>query len=174
MKKIGLLYGPVEGSTERVAEKIWNLIGRDKCDLLKVRDSDKSHLAKYDNIILGTSTIGMETWDGEPVKSGWFTFIHELTDADMSGKKVALFGLGDHIRYPDHFVDAMGDIYEILIEKGVDTIGKVDPSGYQFTDSKAFVNDVFVGLPIDEEFQSDLTEKRINEWVTLILREFDK
>jgi flavodoxin I len=152
MKKIGLFYGPVSGSTERIAEKIWNLIGKEKCDLLKVRDSKKEDLARYDSIIFGISTIGAETWDAEAVKSGWFTFIHELTDADLTGKKFAIFGLGDQIRYPDHFVDAMGDLYEILSDKGSDTVGKVDPAGYQFTDSKALLNGKFVGLPLDEDF----------------------
>jgi len=169
MKKIGLFYGPVSGSTERVAEKMWNLIGKDKCDLLKVRDSKKEDLSGYDSLIFGISTIGMETWDGEAVKSGWFTFIHELTDADLKGKKVAIFGLGDQIRYPDHFVDAMGDLYEILREKGLDTVGKVDPSGYQFTNSNALVDGHFVGLPIDEDFQSDMTDSRIREWLDTIL-----
>jgi flavodoxin I len=169
MKKIGLFYGPVSGSTERVAEKMWNLIGKDKCDLLKVRDSKKEDLAKYSSIIFGISTIGMETWQGETVKSGWFTFIHELTEADMTGKKVALFGLGDQIRYPDHFVDAMGDLYEILKQKGVEIVGSVDVEGYQFTDSKALVNGKFVGLPIDEDFQSDITNERIGKWVKRIL-----
>jgi flavodoxin I len=171
MKKIGLFYGPVSGSTERVAEKVWNLIGKDKCDLLKVRDSKKEDLTKYDSIIFGLSTIGAETWDAEAVKSGWFTFIHELTEADLKGKKFAIFGLGDQIRYPDHFADAMGDLYEILVEKGFDTVGKVDPSGYQFTDSKALIDGQFVGLPIDEDFQSDLTDSRISEWLEVVLPE---
>jgi flavodoxin I len=169
MKKIGLFYGPVSGSTERIAEKIWNLIGKEKCDLLKVRDSKKEDLARYDSIIFGISTIGAETWDAEAVKSGWFTFIHELTDADLTGKKFAIFGLGDQIRYPDHFVDAMGDLYEILSDKGSDTVGKVDPAGYQFTDSKALLNGKFVGLPLDEDFQSDLTDSRIRAWLGVVL-----
>lgn len=171
MKKIGLFYGPVSGSTERVAEKVWNLIGKDKCDLLKVRDSKKEDLTKYDSIIFGISTIGAETWDAEAVKSGWFTFIHELTEADLKGKKFAIFGLGDQIRYPDHFADAMGDLYEILVEKGFDTVGKVDTSGYQFNDSKALIDGQFVGLPIDEDFQSDLTDSRISEWLEVVLPE---
>lgn len=169
MKKIGLFYGPVSGSTERVAEMIWNHIGKDKCDILKVRDSGKAELAKYDSIIFGISTIGTETWQSEKVKSGWFTFIHELTDFDMKGKKVAIFGLGDHIRYPEHFVDAMGDIYEILQSQGVDTIGKVDISGYQFKESKAVVGRQFVGLPIDEDFEPEKTATRVKDWINQIL-----
>lgn len=172
MKKIGLFYGPVGGSTERVAELIHKILGAGKCDILKVRDSKKEDLSKYDNIIFGCSTIGTETWQSDQVKSGWFTFIHELGKADLKGKKIAIFGLGDQIRYPDHFVDAMGEIYEILKGMGVDTVGKVDPSGYQFTDSKALAGGKFVGLPIDEEFESDQTEKRIRIWLEDVLKSF--
>jgi len=172
MKKIGLLYGPVGGSTERVAKQIHEIIGADKCDILKVRDSKKEDLSRYDNIIFGCSTIGAETWQADQVKSGWFTFIHELGKADLKGKKIAIFGLGDQIRYPDHFVDAMGEIYEILKSKGADTVGKVDPAGYQFTDSKALSGGRFVGLPIDEEFEADQTESRIREWLREILPQF--
>lgn len=173
MKKIGLFYGHVESKTEKVAEKIWKLIGTDKCDILKVRDSVGTDIEKYDNLIFGASTLGKSTWDGIHLKSGWFTFINELDKADLKGKKIAIFGLGDHIRYADHFVDAIGDIYEKIAAQGVDTIGKVDPSDYHFNDSKALVGGVFVGLPIDEEFESDRTDERIEKWIKDILQQFD-
>lgn len=173
MKKIGLFYGHVESRTEKIAERIWKLIGEDKCDILKVRDSNKNDLERYQNIIFGASTLGKATWDGIHIKSGWFSFINELDKADLKGRKIAMFGLGDHIRYPDHFVDALGDIYEKLSAQGVDTIGKVDPSGYQFNDSKALVDGMFVGLPIDEEFESERTDERIEKWIKDILQHFD-
>jgi flavodoxin I len=172
MKRTAIFYGPVGGKTEKIAERLREMIGRDRCDLIKVRDSDRKTIGKYDNIIFGTSTIGMETWDGEQVRSGWFTFIHELAEAELKGRKIALFGLGDHIRYAGHFVDAIGEIYEILQKKGVDTIGKVDPAEYQFSDSKALAGGMFVGLPIDEEFEADKSEERMRKWVDTLLREF--
>lgn len=173
MKKIGLFYGHVESKTEKVAEKIWKLIGTDKCDLLKVRDSISTDIEKYDNLIFGTSTLGKSTWDGIHLKSGWFTFINELDKANLKGKKIAIFGLGDHIRYADHFVDAIGDIYEKIAAQGVDTIGKVDPADYQFNDSKALVDGVFMGLPLDEEFEADKTDERVEKWLKDILQQFE-
>ncbi len=171
MKKIGLIYGPPGGSTEKVAKMIWDHIGKDKCDIMIAREIGKAELAKYDNIIFGISTIGTETWQSEKVKSGWFTFKNALSESNMKGKKIAIFGLGDHIRYPDHFVDAMGDVYEILQAQSVDTIGKVDTSEYQFTDSKSVVGNQFVGLPIDEDFEPEKTTARITEWLNRILPE---
>jgi len=172
MKKIGLFYGPVGGSTERVAEMICDLIGRDKCDLKKAKDSSEFDLARYDNIIFGIATLGSETWQSEEIKSGWFSFVNKLAATDMKGKKVAIFGLGDQVRYPNHFVDAMGDVFELLQLQGVDTIGKVDTEGYEFTDSKAVVGNLFVGLPVDEDFESEKTNHRIADWVKRILPSF--
>ena len=172
MKKTAVFYGPVGGSTENVAKRIAELIGLDICDLHPVKDKEVDALAGYENLIFGIATIGTETWHSEPAKSGWFKFINVLEKANLEGKVVCLFGLGDHVRYPDHFVDAMGEIYSLLREKGIDTVGKVDIRGYEFNDSHAVVEGRFVGLPIDEVFEAELTDKRIRDWVDEIKKEF--
>ena len=172
MKRTAVFYGPVGGSTENVARRIVELIGQDLCDLHPVRDKNYKELEKYDNLIFGIATIGTETWHAKPAESGWFKFINELGKADLKGKVIALFGLGDHIRYPDHFVDAMGEIYNTLSDKGFDTIGKVKADKYEFNDSVAVLEGNFVGLPIDEVFQPDLTDARIMEWVEEIKKNF--
>lgn len=165
MDKVGIFYGPVGGSTERVAKNLADILGEDNSDLLPVRDASASDLAKYNNIIFGIATIGNETWNSEPMKSGWFSFISELEKADLSGKNIAIYGLGDHIRYADHFVDAMGEIYRILSEKGISSVGKVAAADYTFGESKALEGDMFVGLPIDEEFEQSQTDQRLGDWV---------
>ena len=43
---------------------------------------------------------------------------------------------------------------------------------YDFSESKAVKNGKFVGLAIDEDNQSDLTEERVKTWVAQIKREF--
>jgi flavodoxin I len=169
MKKTAIFYGPVGGSTEYVAKKMQEIIGQKDCDLLAVKDAVADDLLKYDNLVFGIATIGNETWHSEPVKSGWFTFINILEKSNIEGKTVALFGLGDQIRYADHFVDAMGDLYEILKDKNVRIVGNVKPDDYEFKDSKALVDGLFVGLPIDEDFESERTLKRISVWVNQVL-----
>jgi flavodoxin I len=37
--------------------------------------------------------------------------------------------------------------------------------GYEFNKSKAIVNGEFVGLVLDQDNQSDLTEERLEEWL---------
>jgi len=169
MKKTAIFYGPVGGSTEFVAKKMQEIIGIDNCDLLAVKDAVSNDLLKYDNLLLGIATIGNETWHSKPVKSGWFTFMNTLEKTNLDGKTVALFGLGDQIRYADHFVDAMGELFEIVKDKDVTIIGSVDPSDYDFRDSKAIHNGRFVGLPLDEDFESGQTRQRIENWINELL-----
>jgi len=172
MKKIAIFYGPAGGRTESVAKRIGQLLGPGNHDLISMSDAAIEDLKKYDNIIFGLATIGKETWDAEPIESGWFHFKPELEKADLSGKKIAVFGLGDHVRWPNHFVDAMGELYQLLKSKGMDTIGKVNPDDYTFEESEAVVNGKFVGLPVDEDFEPELTDQRITEWVNEISTQF--
>ena len=172
MNKVGIFYGPAGGYTQTVAEKIADLIGKDKCSIKAVKDSSVNDLSEFDNLLLGIATIGTETWNSEPVKSGWFTFLNDIEQSDLSDKSIAMFGLGDHIRYADHFVDAMGELYKVVSLKDVTVVGRVPAADYTFRQSNAVYDNMFVGLPIDEEFESSLTDQRIEDWVAQLMKEF--
>ncbi len=173
MKQVGIFYGPLGGSTETVANKIAELIGKDNCSTKAVSLASVDDLTEFDNIIFGIATIGNETWNSDPMQSGWFSFINDLEKSDISDKTIAMFGLGDHIRYADHFVDALGELNRVLLEKDVKVIGQVDASDYTFRESKALDGDKFVGLPVDEDFEPSLTDERIKQWVDQLLKEFN-
>ncbi|MBS0010108.1 MAG: flavodoxin domain-containing protein, partial [Bacteroidales bacterium] len=81
MKKIGIFYGPAGGRTEQVAKRIGLLLGENNHELICLNRSKARDIDKFDNIIFGIATIGKETWDAEPVKSGWFEFMPELEKA---------------------------------------------------------------------------------------------
>lgn len=172
MKKIGIFYGPVGGNTELIAKKIAQYAGTDNCDLIALKTADIEDIEKYDNIIFGIATIGKETWDAEPVESGWHDFMPRLEKADLQNKNIAIFGLGDHIRWPKHFVDSMGELYHSLKDKGVETIGKVKPDDYTFDESEALIDGMFAGLPVDEDFESDQSDRRIREWIDRLKEKF--
>ncbi|TFH39371.1 MAG: flavodoxin [Bacteroidia bacterium] len=172
MKNTLILFGPQGGSTEYVAKKMQEIIGIDKCDIVAGRNVSAGDLEKYNNLIFGIATVGTETWQSKPVASGWMYFTKTLEESNLDGKTVALFGLGDQIRYSNNFVDTMGDLYEILKNRDVRIVGGVDPAGYEFRDSKALVDGKFVGLPIDEDFESERTHARIQNWLSGILPEF--
>ncbi|MGD9928507.1 MAG: flavodoxin [Mangrovibacterium sp.] len=174
MSKIGLFFGPEKGSVHRVAEKVKAAIGTDLVELVSVNHASATDLEKYDKIIFGISTVGKETWDSEYSNTDWAKFFPEVSKVDYSNKTIAIFGLGDHITYPEHFVNAMG-VLAREIRKGnanANIVGQVDPSGYEFEGSEALVDGKFFGLPLDEDFEPELTDERVHKWVNSIKADF--
>jgi len=172
MKKIGLFYGPIGGATERVAKKIADAIGSEYVDLLPVREQSASKLTEYENLIFGISTIGKETWASDEAPNDWDLFLPEVEKADLKGKVAAIFGLGDHLKYALHFVDAMGILAEKIAPKKIAIVGRCETADYQFEESQAVVDGKFVGLPIDEDYEADKTDARVANWVAAIVKEF--
>ncbi len=168
MSKIGLFFGPEKGSVHRVAEKVREAIGEQNVDMISVHNAEASDLEKYDKIIFGISTVGRETWDAKYSNTDWAKFFPNISKVDYSGKTVAIFGLGDHVTYASHFVNAMGTLARELTKNGATIIGQVDPAGYEFEESEAIVDGKFVGLPVDEDFEPELTDERILAWVNSI------
>ncbi|MBN1252727.1 MAG: flavodoxin [Bacteroidales bacterium] len=166
MNKIGLFYAPAKGNTAKIAEIIASKIGNDKIDLILIDENTSiDKLNNYDNLIFGISTVGKDNWDNDYVKVGWDFLFPKIEDMDFSNKSVAIFGLGNHVLYPNHFVDAMGQLGNKIIENSGNLIGYCNKSDYEFTDSEAIDGDKFIGLPIDQDTEEELTEKRINDWL---------
>lgn len=159
MSKVGIFYGSTSGNTQEVAEEIAKKLGVDKADLHDVSRA-KADFAAYDVVLFGSSTLGM----GD-LQDDWESFIDQVKKADLSGKKVALFGCGDSSSYSDTFCDALGKIYDAIKGKGCELIGQVSPEGYTYDSSESIVNGQFVGLPIDNDNESDQTDQRIACWV---------
>lgn len=165
MEKIGLFYGSSTGNTEHVAQMIQREIGSDLVDLFDVARATLADIKGYDVLILGTSTWG----EGELVED-WEGFLPQLDQIDFAGKKVALFGLGDQENYSYNFVDALGILYEKVVQKGATIIGGEWPAeGYDFDASRALVGGLFVGLVIDEDNESEKTQERVKAWVQTLI-----
>ncbi len=160
MSNIAIFYGSSTGNTESVAEQLAEQLG---AELFDVANSPADKLGEYNNLIFGTST-----WGIGDLQDDWEDFISELESADLNGKTVALFGLGDSGSYADSFVEAMAKIYDVIKEKGCKIVGAISTDGYEHEASEAVVDGKFVGLAIDEENQGDLTEERISNWVAQI------
>ena len=172
-KRVGIFYGPVGGKAESVARRVQKAFGEGVADLIPIKDSKATDIDKYENVIFGCSTIGKETWDAERTKTDWDLFRQEIGKINYSGKTIALFGLGDQITYPGNFVDAIGIIGKQMIEKGAKIIGRIPASEYQFTDSEAVIDNEFLGLPINEDFEPELTDERIKKWVDSLKAQFE-
>jgi flavodoxin I len=168
MSKIGLFYGSTTGKTEEAAERIQAAFGGDDVvTIYEISDVEDSEFEQYDNII-----IACPTWDIGELQSDWEGYYPELDDLDFSGKKVAYFGTGDQIGYADNFQDAMGILEAKISELGGKTIGYWSTEGYDFNESKAVKDGKFVGLALDEDNQSELTDERISAWVNQLKSEF--
>ncbi|MGE0090105.1 MAG: flavodoxin [Bacteroidales bacterium] len=168
MKKIGLFYGPVGGSTEKVAKKVAAAIGIENVDLVSVKTAKAADAEKYENIIFGMSTIGKETWQADKSANDWDVFLPEIEKINYNNKVVAMFGLGDQITYGLHFVDALGIVGEKIMQKGGKIVGQVPTEGYDFRESLGVKDGMFLGLPINEDFEPELTDQRISNWIRSI------
>jgi flavodoxin I len=167
MANIGIFYGSTTGNTEKVADLLQTAFGKENADVFNVDVAELKDLEKYRYLIFGVST-----WGVSDLQDDFEDFMEIVNEVDFSGKKVALFGLGDQSTYTDTFVDAMGILYGFLKKKGVKIVGFVPRSGYNFTNSLATVKDKLAGLAIDEEFESHLTAQRIKDWVEMLKKEF--
>ena len=172
MSKIAIFYGPVGGAVNRVADKIKEAIGEDKVEMVSVKDASVADLEKYDKIIFGASTVGNDTWDSEFSNNDWAKFLPQLSKIDFADKTVAIFGLGDHITYAHGFVDHIGLVGKELMKNGAALVGPVKTDDYEFDESEAIIDDMFIGLPIDEDFEPELTDERVAAWVELIKPDF--
>ena len=161
MGKTAIFYGSTEGNTETVAFKLKDLLG--DVDVFNVDAASADDIQKYDSVIFGAST-----WEIGELQEDWEGFIDVLDDVDFSGKTVAFFGCGDADGYPDTFVDALGIIYNKIKDSGATFVGAVETDDYTFDDSAALVDGKFVGLPIDEDNEPDLTDGRLAKWVAQI------
>jgi flavodoxin I len=168
MAKIGLFYGTQTGNTQTIAESIYKELGGDGVvDLYDVSGVEVSELGAYECLI-----IGCPTWNIGELQADWEGLYDELDGVAFTGKKVAYFGAGDQVGYADNFQDAMGILEEKISSLGGTTVGQWPTDGYDFSESKAVKNGKFVGLAIDEDNQSELTDARIKTWVTQLKQAF--
>ncbi len=168
MSKIGLFFGTQTGNTETIAETIQKEFGGESVVTLHdVAEAELSEIDNYQYII-----IGCPTWNVGEMQADWEGLYDDLDNVDFSGKKVAYFGPGDQVGYAENFQDAMGILEEKISELGGTTVGQWSTEGYDFEESKAIKNGKFVGLALDEDNQSELTEERVKTWVSQLKSEF--
>jgi flavodoxin I len=172
MSKTAIFFGPLKGAVNRVADKLKNVIGEDKVVMIPVNTATVADIEKYDKIIFGLSTVGKDTWDSTYSNNDWAKFLPEIGKTKYDGKTIAIFGLGDHVTYAATFVDHIAVLVRELTKNGAVLTGQVPASDYEFDESEAVVDGKFLGLPIDEDFEPELTDERIAKWVKQISSAF--
>jgi flavodoxin I len=166
MKKVGIFYGSSMGQTRKAAKKLQTVLGKNNADLHDIKETKPETILKYDNLVFGTSA-----WGVGDMQDDWEAFIDTLVELDFSGKKVALFGLGDQKEYPGSFADGLGTLYCRFPDKSI-IVGKWPLDGYTYYFSSAEKDGKFVGLALDEESQARKTTERIKKWAEILKNEF--
>ncbi len=173
--KIAVFYGSTTCYTEMVAEKIQVLLSSDPAlpahssvTLHNLKTQPMALMAEYDVLILGIST-----WDFGELQEDWEAHWDEIAQLDLTGKVVALYGMGDQLGYAEWFLDAMGMLHHAISEQSCQRIGFWSTEGYDFIRSKAVTddNEWFYGLALDEENQYDQTDERLSLWLSQLLDE---
>lgn len=159
--RINIIFGSDGGATRGVAAKI-----AAKCQGRAI-DIKKAAIADFetcDLLLLGSPTYG----DGT-LQTDWEENIDKLRGANLKGKTVALFGTGDQQTYPTSFLDAMGILYDEVSALGAKIVGFTDTAGFDYVESTAERDGKFVGLALDLDTQSGMTEKRVTAWLSQLL-----
>lgn len=167
---IGLFYGSSTCYTEMAGEKIRAELGEGLVDFFNINQTPIITAEFYDYIILG-----IPTWDYGELQEDWEDIWAEIDEVDFTGKKVALYGLGDQIGYPEWFLDAMGYLHSKVLARGAIACGYWPNQGYHYEESKALTSSGshFVGLALDEENEFSKTAERIAVWCEQLRQEFD-
>jgi flavodoxin II len=171
--KIGLFYGSstcyTEMAAEKIAEAINGLCGTELVSLHNIASDSIELMSEYQYLVLG-----IPTWDYGELQEDWESNWEAIDSLDFTGKQVAIYGLGDQIGYPEWFQDALGYLWVKIVNLGASTVGAWPNQGYSFEQSKALTEDgqFFVGLPLDDENQFELSDDYIAKWSQQILREF--
>ena len=161
----GLYYSTTTGNTETAAGYIAEATGLDALD---IADASGDDIMACDSLI-----IGAPTWhtgaDSERSGTAWDEFLYgDLTGLDLSGKKVAIFGMGDQSGYADNYCDAMDELASCFEKQGATIVGAWSSEGYEHEDSKSIRGDKFIGCAFDEDNQPELSEERAKSWVAQI------
>jgi flavodoxin I len=169
MSKIGLFFGTETGTTRLIAKKIHKLLGDDiAAKPVNVNRTTPAEFLQYDALILGIPSYGDGKMPGRGagcLEANWEEFLQGLQEADLSGKRIALFGLGAQERYADTFASSMIQLYRTLKSHGAEIVGAWSTEGYTFNHSDSVIDGQFVGLVIDQRTQSLLTEQRLQAWI---------
>lgn len=166
MSTIGLFYSSSTGNTEEAANAIQAAFGGD-VDVYSVADTPVDKMLEYDYLI-----IGIPTWEIGELEADWDAVVDDYADLDLSGKKLAVFGLGDQVNYPDTYQDGVGILAKKGRDAGATLVGFTPTEGHDFDESFGLEDGRFMGLCLDDDNQADQTDDRITAWVEQLKGEF--
>lgn len=163
MQKVGIFYGSDSSNTQHICQKVAKELG--DAQVFDVANASREEFLSFSNLILATPTYGL----GE-LQDDWESFLGGLSEEDFAGKVVAFIGVGDQDTYSDTFCNGVSYLYHKASK--ANRIGQIANEGYYFESTEALVDGKLVGLLLDEDNQSELSDERIAKWVAKIKSEF--
>lgn len=173
MAKVGLLFGSNTGVTERIAQAVAEAIHKHAPDTVELHDISSTGVEKLNDF--QKLIVGCPTWNVGELQDDWKEGFEKLDAVDLTGKKIAIFGVGDQVGYADNFQDAIGILGIKFMERGGELCCFTDSEDgtYEFTGSVGVWDGFFLGLAVDEDNQSDQSEDRIKQWAPLVVKELE-
>jgi len=169
----GIFYSTIGGDTGRVARLIGDAAGG--VAAVEIENASPGDVTRHDRLIVGSPTWNTGA-DQQRSMTAWDQWLYdELPKLDLTGKKLAVFGVGDQMGYTFNYCDAVGELYDTFTARGVDAAyGRTSTEGYAAVESKALEpgsEDRWLGCLFDEVNQSDQSEGRASKWVAQLREE---
>lgn len=141
--KVLVVYATLSGSTMAAADLITATIksAGHEVTTLTADSISADTVSPYEALIIGSPSWEDEGKDGQPLPEVR-KFVESLSSASLTGKKIAVFGLGD-TSYP-HFCGAVD-----IIEEKLHAIG---------------ITPAIPSLKIDRYYSSPDNEPKVREW----------
>ncbi len=171
MTTIGIFFGTETGRTRLIAKQIAKKLGESAAAPVNVAKAQAADLLAFDVLILGTPTLGdgeLPGLDTGLTQESWAEFLEKIASLDFTGKVVALYGLGEQVKYGEHFVSALKPLHDAFHEAGATLVGRWPVAGYDFKGSAAVEDGYFLGLALDQINQPLLTAERVDTWLEQI------
>ena len=138
MDKVHVIYGSTTGMTEAVAEKIAKALDAQAFNI----NAGDAAACDAELLVLGSST-----WGIGDLQDDWAARLDQVKGS-FSGKKVAVFGLGDSQGFADSFCVAAETIANAAKDAGATLVGEV--------------------LKLDDTNESDKTDEKVAAWVQAV------
>ncbi len=159
MDKIHIIYGSTTGTTEALAQRLAADLGA------KVFNVAGADIAALDAEVL---LLGSSTWGCGELQDDWYGGLDLLGNADLSGKKVGVFGCGDSQGFADTFCDALVILAEKALSRGARLIGEMPACAFPNVSSRCLQNGKLVGLLVDELNDAGGTAARVAAYEELV------
>ncbi len=99
---ISIIYGSTTGNTERVADMLKDQLTDHDVNIVNVADVKDDDYSNAELVLLGSST-----WGYGELQDDFAIHYDTLSNAQLAGKKVAVFGCGDEDGFADVFCEAV-------------------------------------------------------------------